>query len=335
MKILVTGAAGYIGSHTTLELLNSGHDVIAFDNLSNSNVTSLERVKKITGKSLEFICGDIRNTEKLINIMEESTPDIVMHFAALKSVSESMDNPISYYDVNVNGSISLLKAMTKVKCDKFIFSSSATVYGAADYLPFDEQHPINPVNPYGRSKLIVEQILQDWAASDEANKVVCLRYFNPVGAHKSGLIGENPKGIPNNLLPFVAQVSSGKRPYLNIYGDDYDTRDGTGERDYIHVVDLAICHLKAAQKILTFDDFQVLNLGTGRGTTVRELVLAFEKASNKKIPIKIQKRRSGDVSHSWANPELSRQMLNYQCERTIEDVCRDEWLWQMKNPDGY
>jgi UDP-glucose 4-epimerase len=335
MKIFVTGAAGYIGSHTVLELLNSGHDVIAFDNLSNSDIISLERVQKITGKSLEFIYGDVRNTEKLINILERFTPDIVMHFAALKSVSESMDNPIDYYDVNVNGSISLLKAMTKVKCNKFIFSSSATVYGTANYLPFDEKHPINPINPYGRSKLIVEQILQDWAASDEANKAVCLRYFNPVGAHQSGLIGENPRGIPNNLLPFIAQVSCGKRPYLNIYGDDYDTRDGTGERDYIHVVDLAICHLKAAEKILSFDDFQVLNLGTGRGTTVKELVLAFEKASNKKIPIKLQERRSGDVSHCWANPALSRRMLDYLCERTIEDVCRDAWLWQKKNPDGY
>ena len=335
MKIFVTGGAGFIGSHTCVELLNSKHEVLVYDNLSNGSEIALKRVELISKKSLQFVNGDIRESNTLIKIMKNFKPDAVLHFAGLKSVNESAANPIQYYDVNVRGTVELLAAMKASDCTKIIFSSSATVYGDASYLPFDELHSLNPTNPYGRTKLMVEKILEDWVDSGNQNHAICLRYFNPIGAHETGFIGEDSFNTPNNLMPYILQVVMGHRPHLSIYGDDYPTRDGTGERDYVHVCDLALGHVRAVEKIYKLDRFQVLNLGTGIGTTVRELVDVFQKVSGKTIPIKIAQRRSGDVAQSWADPSSANALLGIKFEKTIQDMCLDTWRWQNKNPDGY
>ena len=326
MKIFVTGAAGYIGAHTVLELLNSGHQVFAFDNLSNSSLLSLKRVETITNKKIGFSKGDVRDTNHLTIELEKFKPEAVIHFAALKSVTESFKKPLEYYDVNVNGSLSLLESMSKVNCRTVIFSSSATVYGNPEYLPIDETHPTIPINPYGRTKFMVERILQDWVNSGSTEQAICLRYFNPVGAHETGLKGKKTDTASGNLMPIIVEVASGRLPHLNIFGDNYPTRDGTGERDYIHVSDLAIFHQKAVEKISMLERFEVLNIGTGKGTTVKELVKAFENANNIEVPIKISKRRSGDVASSWTSTKKAERKLGYKSSRSINEACKDEWV---------
>ena len=335
MKIFVTGGAGFIGSHTCVELLINKHEVLVFDNLSNGSEIALKRVEIITQKTLQFVNGDIRDSNTLINIMKNFKPDAVLHFAGLKAVNESVADPIKYYDINVRGTVELLAAMKLSDCFKIIFSSSATVYGNASYLPFDELHRLNPTNPYGRTKLMIEKILEDWVYSSYQNHAVCLRYFNPIGAHISGFIGEDPANTPNNLMPYISQVVAGQRAYLSIFGDDYPTRDGTGERDYIHVCDLALGHLRAVEKISALDRFQVLNLGTGIGTTVQELVDVFQMVSGRTIPIKIAPRRPGDVAQSWADPSSANALLDIKFVKTIQEMCADTWRWQNKNPNGY
>ncbi|OUU21529.1 MAG: UDP-glucose 4-epimerase GalE [Candidatus Endolissoclinum sp. TMED37] len=335
MKFFITGGAGYIGSHTCVELLNKGYEVFVFDNLNNSSMKALDRVSQITKQKINFIKGDIRDSYTLSKTMEKFNPDIVVHFAGLKAVSESVLDPLKYFDVNVKGSIELLLTMQKIGCKHLIFSSSATVYGNPNYLPYDEKHSLIPNNPYGKSKLIIEQMIKDWVKSHNKNRAVCLRYFNPVGAHQTGLIGEDPIGIPNNLMPYISQVAVGKRDFLSIYGDNYDTRDGTGERDYIHVVDLAYGHVKVAEKIFELEPFQVLNLGTGKSTTVKELLSAFQKITGKKISFKIVNPRKGDIASSWADTSLVQNLLKIKFERSLEDMCQDAWNWQKKNPNGY
>lgn len=334
-KIFITGGAGYIGSHTCIEFLKSGHKILVYDDLSTGSFEALERVKLITNKQMELVQNDIRNKCALEKAICDFQPDVVVHFAGLKSVAESMKHPMRYYDVNVRGSLNLLEAMSSTRCQSIVFSSSATVYAEDQNLPYDENHMLNPINPYGRTKLIFEQILNDWVRSFDGNRAVCLRYFNPVGAHASGLIGENPHGEPNNLMPFISEVAAGQREYLSIYGNNYSTRDGTGERDFIHVTDLAYGHLKAVERLTCFDYFQVLNLGTGMGTTVKELISAFEKVSGKKINSVIKNRRSGDVARSLADPSLAAKLLGISSHQTIEDMCRDTWHWKSKNPNGF
>jgi len=331
-KIFVTGGAGYIGSHTCVELLNSGYDVVIYDNLSNSNKIVINRIQQVTGKSVIFIEGDTRDQGKLATSLRGC--DAVIHFAGLKAVGESSQIPIEYYDNNINGTLCLLRAMRVNDIYNLVFSSSATVYGNPIYLPLDEKHPLSATNPYGRTKLFIEDILRDVYYSDNDWHIVLLRYFNPIGAHSSGLIGESPNGIPNNLLPYISQVAVGKRDVLNIWGDDYDTVDGTGVRDYIHVVDLAIGHAKALQKISTFG-CEAINLGTGNGYSVLEVLKAFEIACGKKIPYKIQSRRVGDVASCYANTQKAKELLDWSATRNIDDMCRDAWNWQSKNPNGY
>ena len=334
-KIFVTGGAGYIGSHTCVELLKANYDVMVFDDLSNSCEDALKRVELITNRKLNFIFGDIKNESQLSNAISDFKPDSVMHFAGLKSVAQSVSHPLKYYDVNVHGSINLLKAMDKVDCTEIIFSSSATVYGATNTPPYIETMPTAPVSPYGRTKLIFENILKDWTAVCDRNRAVILRYFNPVGAHTSGLIGEDPKDTPNNLMPLIIQTAQQKRHELCVYGADYDTIDGTGERDYIHVVDLAHGHLQALKNILNLECCQILNLGTGKGTTVTELVSTFEKTNNIAVPMNLVERRPGDVSKSFADPTIARELIGFNCQKTIEDMCSDTWNWVRKNPSGY
>lgn len=334
-KIFITGGAGYIGSHTCIEFLKSGHKILVYDDLSTGSFEALERVKLITKKPIKLVRDDVRNKGALEKAICEFRPDVVVHFAGLKSVAESVKHPLRYYDVNVRGSLNLLDAMSTARCKNIVFSSSATVYGEDQNLPYDENHLLNPVNPYGRTKLIFEQILNDWVSSCDGNRAVCLRYFNPVGAHDSGLIGESPHGEPNNLMPFISEVAAGQRENLSIYGNDYSTRDGTGERDFIHVTDLAYGHLKAVERLPYFDYFQTLNLGTGMGTTVKELISTFEKVSGKKINSVIKNRRKGDVARSLADSSLAEQLLGISFDQTIEDMCRDTWRWKSKNPNGF
>ena len=331
-KIFLTGAAGYIGSHTCVELLNNGYDVVIYDNLSNSSKKVLDRIKQITGKDLAFIEGDIRDEDLMAKSMIGC--DAVIHFAGLKAVGESSEIPIEYYDNNINGTLCLLRAMKKNSIYNLVFSSSATVYGEPQYLPIDEEHPLSATNPYGKTKLFIEEILRDVYASDNKWHIALLRYFNPIGAHSSGLIGESPNGIPNNLLPYISQVAVKKREYLSIWGNDYDTIDGTGVRDYIHVVDLAIGHLKALENISKLG-CDAINLGTGNGYSVLQIVKAFEKASNKNIPYKIQSRRSGDIASCYANSNKAKKLLNWETIKNIDDMCIDTWNWQSKNPNGY
>lgn len=334
-KVFITGGAGYIGSHTCLELLKKGFDVFVFDNLSNGSAQALKRIEEYTDKSINFVCGDITSFEKLKTAMQQYSPNFVIHFAGLKSVSESVLKPMEYYNVNIGGSINLLKAMDLSNCDNIIFSSSATVYGHPKYLPYDELHPVNPINPYGRTKLMFEQILSDWVQSSPSRRAACLRYFNPIGAYKNGMIGEFSKGTPNNLMPFLTQVALGKREFLPVFGDDYETKDGSGERDYIHVVDLAFGHFKTIEKMHALKPFQILNLGTGNSTSVKELITAFENASGKKIDFRVAQRRLGDIAQSWADPSLAEKLLEVKFNRGIGEMCEDSWRWQSQNPNGY
>lgn len=336
MTILVTGGAGYIGSHTVLSLLERGEDVVVLDNLSNSSAESLHRVEKLTGKAAVFYQGDVQDAECLHRIFGAHDITAVIHFAGLKAVGESTRKPIEYYQNNVTGTLVLLDAMRRAGVHDFIFSSSATVYGANSPVPYVETTPIGgTTSPYGTSKLMVEQILQDFAKAEPQFSIIALRYFNPVGAHESGLIGEDPNGIPNNLLPYISQVAIGKLDKLGIFGGDYPTKDGTGERDYIHVMDLAEGHLKAMDHLPKINGFKAYNLGAGVGHSVLAMVQAFEKASGVTIPYQILPRREGDLPAFWANADLAYQELGWKVSRSIDDMMRDTWNWQKKNPKGF
>ena len=332
--ILVTGGAGYIGSHACVELLNAGEQVIVFDNFYNSNPLSLERVQTICGKSLIVIEGDIRDQAALEDVLTQFGCTAVIHFAGLKAVPESVAEPLKYYDYNVIGSHRLLSAMRNTRVNKLIFSSSSTVYGPPKFLPYTEDHPLNAINPYGRTKLVVEEMLRDQYASDPNWHIGILRYFNPVGAHQSGLIGEDPIGVPNNLVPFVAQVAVGRRDRLNIWGGDYDTPDGTGVRDYIHVMDLAAGHV-AALRLLDSPKCFAVNLGTGAGSSVLEVVHAFEKASGVRIPYDVKPRRPGDLASYYAATTYASELMGWKATRTLKTMCADHWRWQSNNPNGY
>lgn len=334
MSILVTGGAGYIGSHTCVELLQAGHEVVVLDNFSNSHPEALKRVEQITGRKLFLVEGDIREQKTVEATLRKHGCQAVIHFAGLKAVGESVEKPLSYYDNNVVGTHRLLMAMQNCSVNTLVFSSSATVYGEPQRLPLTEDHPLSATNPYGRSKLFIEEMLRDLYRAQPAWRIAILRYFNPVGAHASGLIGENPLGIPNNLMPFVAQVAVGRREYLNVWGDDYPTADGTGVRDYIHVVDLALGHLRALQR-LDSDQCTEVNLGTGNGYSVLDVVKAFEDASGRPIPYRVSPRRSGDVATCYADPSFAERHLGWKAERDLAAMCRDHWNWQKQNPQGY
>jgi UDP-glucose 4-epimerase len=328
MNILLTGGTGYIGSHTAVVLAQAGHNVILFDNLSNSNENVLDRIAQIIDHRLPFVRGDVRDTELLREVLRSHKIDAVIHFAGLKSVAESVERSVEYYSNNVQGTISLIQAMQEVTCRKLVFSSSATVYGEPVYLPFDENHPTHAVNPYGRGKLYVEGMLADLAGSDRSWKVICLRYFNPVGAHESGLIGEKPNGIPNNLMPYIAQVATGDRDTLNVFGDDYPTRDGTGIRDYIHVLDLADGHAAALGYLDNHAGWHAFNLGAGKGYSVLEMVKAFEIATGKNIPIRMAPRRPGDIPEFFANVTKAQLLMKWQAKRTVAEMCSSSWKFQ-------
>ena len=334
MTIMVTGGAGYIGSHTCVELIRTGHSVVVLDNFCNSQEEALKRIGLITGVAPVMVRGDVRDRELVQATLEKYQCSAVIHFAGLKAVGDSVARPVEYYDNNFVGSLRLVEAMQNAKVRKLVFSSSATVYGEPLSLPFKEDHSLLPVNPYGQTKLMVEQMLSDLAASDSSFEIAILRYFNPVGSHESGLIGEDPRGVPNNLMPFIAQVASGRRPHVNVFGKDYDTPDGTGIRDYIHVTDLAEGHLKALNH-LDRERFFKVNLGTGRGTSVIELVQAFSKACGKDIPLVYAPRREGDIACFYACPDLAERMLGWRAERSLAEMCSDVWRWQNKNPEGY
>jgi UDP-glucose 4-epimerase len=336
MAILVTGGAGYIGSHTVLALLQRGDDVVVIDNLSNASRESIRRVEKLAGKQATFVEGDILDRACLRDIFASNSITAVIHFAGLKAVGESTRKPLEYYENNVSGTVVLLEEMRNAGVFNFIFSSSATVYGANAPVPYVETTPIGgTTSPYGTSKLMVEQVMQDYAKADGQFKGIALRYFNPVGAHESGEIGEDPNGIPNNLLPYIAQVAIGRLDKLGIFGDDYDTEDGTGVRDYIHVVDLAEGHLKALDHLENMQGYKAYNLGAGKGYSVMEMVKAFEKASGKPVPYEIKPRRDGDLPAFWADASLADKELNWRITRGIDDMMRDTWNWQSKNPNGY
>ncbi|MDD4017101.1 MAG: UDP-glucose 4-epimerase GalE [Kiritimatiellae bacterium] len=337
MKILVTGGAGFIGSHTCIELLNAGHAVAVVDNLCNSSAESLRRVAQITGKTPSFHKADIRDRAALDAVFDAEAPiDAVIHFAALKAVGESVRIPLNYYGNNITGTLTLCECMAAHGCRDIVFSSSATVYGNPASVPIREDFPTpGATNPYGWTKLMMEQIFRDVQKSDPAWNIILLRYFNPIGAHASGLIGEDPAGIPNNLLPYVAQVAVGRLPRLSVYGNDYPTRDGTGVRDYIHVVDLAIGHLKAIGKLASKPGLAIYNLGTGKGYSVLDVVKAFEKASGRKVPYAIVPRRPGDVAECWADPSKALKELGWKAERDLSAMCEDAWRWQSQNPNGF
>ncbi len=333
--VLVTGGAGYIGSHTIIALDEAGYDFVVFDNFCNSSKESITRVENIIDKKIKVIEGDIRDAKALQSVFDTYKIDSVIHFAGLKAVGESVEKPLKYYDYNVNGTVVLCDAMSKNGVKKIVFSSSATVYGDPATTPITEDFPLSATNPYGRSKLMIEEILRDIYVSDNSWKVVLLRYFNPVGAHESGTIGEDPNGIPNNLMPFIAQTAVGKRDVLSVFGDDYDTKDGSGVRDYIHVVDLADGHVKALNKIDGFDEVMSINLGTGNGYSVIEMVKAFERASGKKVPYKTAPRRSGDIATCFADPSYAKDILGWVATKGVDQMCEDSWRWQSNNPNGY
>jgi UDP-glucose 4-epimerase len=336
--ILVTGGAGYIGSHTCVELLQAGLEVTVFDNLSNSHPEALTRVQRITGKPVPLIQGDCRDRAALVAALRQSGAHSVIHFAGLKAVGESVTQPLKYYDNNVVGALQLLEAMGECGVRSLVFSSSCTVYGDPRRLPLTEDHPLSATNPYGRTKLVIEEMLREVQSSDDSWKIGILRYFNPVGAHVSGLIGEDPRGIPNNLLPFIAQVAVGRRERLNVWGHDYATADGTGVRDYIHVVDLAHGHvkaLKALDGLVKPTECLTVNLGTGSGHSVLEVVAAFEKACGKTIPYTLAPRRPGDVAACYADPDRAYKLLGWRAERGLSEMCADAWRWQSQNPNGY
>lgn len=336
MKILVTGGAGYIGSHTCVELLEAGYDVVVVDNLYNSSEKSIERIKEITGKNLAFYNADILDYGALDKIFSDEKIDCVIHFAGLKAVGESVAKPLEYYQNNIAGTLVLCDVMRKHDVKNIIFSSSATVYGDPAFIPITEKCPKGtPTNPYGWTKHMIEQILTDFHTADAAWNVILLRYFNPIGAHKSGLIGEDPKGIPNNLLPYVAQVAIGKLECLGVFGNDYDTPDGTGVRDYIHVVDLALGHVKAIDKIKENPGVKIYNLGTGKGYSVLDVVKAFEKACGHKIPYVIKPRRPGDIATCYSDASLAKEELGWEAQYGIDEMCADSWRWQSMNPNGY
>ena len=335
MSILVTGGAGYIGSHTVVELLNMEKDVVIVDNLSNSSILVLDRIKEITGKCPEFYQIDISNKELLRNVFEKEKIEAVIHFAGFKAVGESVKYPVMYYENNIMSTLSLIEIMTEYDVKKIVFSSSATVYGINNPSPLVEEMPTSATNPYGYTKVMLEQILKDVHVADSDWSIALLRYFNPIGAHESGMIGENPLGIPNNLMPFIAQVAVGKRQELSVFGNDYDTVDGTGVRDYIHVVDLALGHIKALEKISESKKVHIYNLGSGVGTSVLELIKTFEVENKIQIPYKIVPRRAGDVAICFANADKALNELNWKTTKTIADMCRDTWNWQSKNPNGY
>lgn len=335
MRILITGGAGYIGSHTLVEVLNAGHDAHVIDNFSNARPEVLARLKQLTNRDAELSHTDIRNREAVTAAVTGFAPEAVIHFAGLKAVGESIADPLAYYDSNVAGTVVLLQALRASGCRRVVFSSSATVYGDPDYLPIDEAHPLRATNPYGRSKLQIEAMLQDLAASDPAWSIALLRYFNPVGAHASGRIGEDPEGPPNNLMPFIAQVAVGRHPALRVFGQDYKTPDGTGIRDYIHVSDLARAHLAAVDWTVGATGCEPFNLGTGHGTSVLEMVEAFRRASGQEIPILNAPRRPGDIAACYADVRKAARMLGWRADLDLDDMCRSTWLWQSKNPAGY
>jgi len=335
--ILVTGGAGYIGSHTLIELFEAGYDFLVYDNLSNSSKKALKRVEQIIGKTVPFVEGDIRDKETLRDTFKSYNIESVIHFAGLKAVGESVEQPLKYYDNNVVGTVKLLEVMQEFSCKKIVFSSSATVYGDPQTVPIKEHFPIGgTTNPYGTSKYMIERILQDLHISDKSFKIAILRYFNPVGAHESGLIGEDPNGIPNNLMPFITQVAVGKREFLSVFGGNYPTQDGTGVRDYIHVVDLANAHVKAIDYLNSDkESLLIVNLGTGKGYSVLDMVKAFEKASGKEVKYKIVDRRAGDIAMCYADATLAKQTLNWQAKKELNQMCQDSWRWQSQNPNGY
>jgi len=342
LQILITGGAGYIGSHTLVELSRVGYEFVVYDNLCNSSQEALKRVEKIINKSILFEEGDIRDSVALDKVFNKYNISSVIHFAGLKAVGESVEKPLSYYDNNVVGTIRLLEVMQKHNCKKIVFSSSATVYNEVDakeYTPLKESNPTgNTTNPYGTSKYMIERILNDLYTSDNSFKIAILRYFNPVGAHESGTIGEDPNGIPNNLMPFIAQTAVGKHQCLSVFGSDYDTHDGTGVRDYIHVVDLANAHVKAID-YLNASNYSAknatFNIGTGVGYSVLDMVKAFERASGNKVPYSLEERRAGDIAKCYSEPTLAKEVLGWQATKTIEQMCEDSWRWQSKNPNGY
>ncbi len=336
MKILVTGGAGFIGSHTAVELLNAGYDTIILDNLCNSKSESIKRIEEITGKTVKFCRGDIRDKEFLDKVFAENEIDAVIHFAGLKAVGESVEKPLEYYDNNIGGTVKLLEAMRDAGCKKIVFSSSATVYGAENESPLREDMPEGKTtNPYGTTKLYIERILRDTCFADGEWSVCLLRYFNPIGAHKSGKIGEDPNGIPNNLVPYIAKVAVGKLDHITVFGNDYPTPDGTGVRDYIHVVDLAIGHIKAVEKIIGEKGCFTYNLGTGKGYSVLDVIKAFEKACGHELKYEIADRRAGDLATCYSDPSKAKAELGWVALRDIDEMCEDSWRWQSNNPDGY
>ena len=336
LKVLVTGGAGYIGSQTCLELLRKGYEIQVVDNLYNGSVEALTRVKRLSNRNLAFTECDVRDVNSLDRVFAQFQPDAVIHFAGLKAVGESSAKPALYYDVNVGGTATLLGAMERASCDNIVFSSSATVYGEPKYLPCDELHPLNPINPYGCTKLVGENLLRDWSLAEPKNRhAVALRYFNPVGADPSGLIGEDPNDVPNNLMPFVAQVALGHSDSLQVFGNDYKTIDGTGVRDYIHVLDLARSHVTAVDQIQELGPFEAINIGTGRGLSVLQLVSEFEQQSGQHVKCQIAPRRPGDSAEVWADVSKAKQMLGFQVKFGVNEMCRDTWRWQKTNPNGY
>ncbi len=335
MSVLVTGGAGYIGSHACVELLNSGFEVVVIDNLSNSSEEALKRVEEITGKSFKFYKKDLLDREAVEEIFSKEKIDAVMHFAGLKAVGESVSQPMRYYHNNITSTLVLCEVMNKYGVKNLVFSSSATVYGNPHTVPISEEFPLSATNPYGRTKLMIEEILRDLYVADNTWNIAILRYFNPIGAHASGEIGEDPKGIPNNLVPYITQVAIGKRDKLSVYGNDYPTADGTGVRDYIHVVDLVLGHLKALEKLRSNPGVVTYNLGTGRGYTVLEVVEAFSKISGREISYKIVERRPGDIAACYADPSRAKAELGWYAEKGLEEMCKDSWNWQSRNPNGY
>lgn len=335
MKILVTGGVGYIGSHTCVQLFNEGYEVIVVDNFTNSKPEAIRRIEQITGEKIKLYRTDLLDREGLITVFEENTIEAVIHFAGLKAVGESVTKPLKYYQNNIASTLVLLEVMETFKVDKLVFSSSATVYGDQQCVPLDEALPVHATNPYGRTKLMIEQILNDVYQSNNSWSIAMLRYFNPAGAHESGLIGEDPRGIPNNLVPYITQVAVGKLAKLSVFGNDYPTYDGTGIRDYIHVMDLADGHIKALKKVISSKGAEAYNLGTGRGFSVLEMVKAFEKEIREPIPYEIKARRPGDIAVSYADPSKAETELNWRAERGLAEMCRDSWNWQKLNPNGY
>lgn len=335
MKILLTGGAGYIGSHAAVELLDQGYEIVIMDNLSNSNIECLERIKEITGKSFAFYKVDLLEYDLMNQIFKEHSIDAVIHFAGLKSVGESVKAPLDYYLNNISGTVNLCSLMKKYGVNKMVFSSTAAVYGNPDRVPIDESFPVSPASPYGRSKLMIEEILRDVYHSDPSWRIAILRYFNPIGAHHSGRIGEDPNGIPDNLVPYITQVAVGKREKLQVFGNDYDTPDGTGVRDYIHVVDLVKGHLKALEYIEKKKGIEVINLGTGTGYSVLEIVGNFREVTGRQVDYQITARRTGDPGVTYANPKKAEIILGWKAEKNLKDMCQDSWNWQSRNPDGY